>query len=83
MTAETDRPRMHIDWTRCDGRGLCVELLPDLLVRDKWGYPLAAKGAPAARSDVVVPASRMEAALDAVDLCPVLALKLMPGARSA
>ena len=22
--------RLHIDWTRCDGRGLCTELLPEL-----------------------------------------------------
>jgi ferredoxin len=33
--------RLHVDWTRCDGRGLCVELLPDVLRRDPWGYPLA------------------------------------------
>jgi ferredoxin len=34
-------PVLHIDWTACDGRGLCTELLPDLLQRDDWGYPLA------------------------------------------
>jgi ferredoxin len=76
MTTDS-RTRLHIDWTRCDGRGLCAELLPDLLVRDKWGYPLALKGSPADRSDVVIPALRYEAALDAVDLCPVLALRLI------
>jgi hypothetical protein len=32
--------RLHIDWTACDGRGLCQELLPELLARDEWGYPL-------------------------------------------
>ena len=42
--------RLHIDWTRCDGRGLCTELLPTALDRDDWGYPLTrpigrAKGA--------------------------------------
>ena len=26
--------RLHIDWTACDGRGLCAELLPDLLTED-------------------------------------------------
>jgi ferredoxin len=29
--------RLHIDWTGCDGRGLCTELLPELLDRDEWG----------------------------------------------
>ncbi|WP_223843187.1 ferredoxin [Amycolatopsis methanolica] len=32
--------RLHIDWTACDGRGLCTELLPELLDRDPWGYPV-------------------------------------------
>ena len=36
--------RLHIDWTRCDGRGLCAELLPELLDRDDWGYPLSRTG---------------------------------------
>ncbi len=36
--------RLHIDWTRCDGRGLCTELLPGVLSRDDWGYPLARDG---------------------------------------
>ncbi len=29
-----------IDWTTCDGRGLCTELPPELLDRDDWGYPV-------------------------------------------
>jgi ferredoxin len=32
--------RLHIDWTACEGHGLCAELLPELLDRDRWGYPL-------------------------------------------
>ncbi|MGZ6833987.1 MAG: ferredoxin [Mycobacteriaceae bacterium] len=32
--------RLHVDWTRCDGRGLCTELLPRLNTRDEWGYPV-------------------------------------------
>ena len=36
--------RLHIDWTRCDARGLCTELLPELLTRDDWGYPLSRNG---------------------------------------
>jgi ferredoxin len=26
--------RLHVDWTACDGRGLCAELLPELLAED-------------------------------------------------
>jgi ferredoxin len=49
-----------------------VELLPELLHPDPWGYPLARAGG----SDVPIPAHLEEAAADAVALCPVLALRL-------
>ena len=29
----TGTARLHVDWTRCDGRGLCAELLTELLER--------------------------------------------------
>lgn len=29
-----------IDWTRCDGHGLCRALLPDRIERDEWGFPI-------------------------------------------
>ena len=29
--AEDLMSRLHIDWTRCEGRGSCVELLPEVL----------------------------------------------------
>ncbi|MDQ1545423.1 MAG: ferredoxin [Actinomycetota bacterium] len=77
MAGTPNRYTLHIDWTKCDGRGLCTELIPDLLARDKWGYPIAKTGDPAARSNVAVPGSRLAAAGDAVDLCPLLALKLI------
>ena len=64
--------KLHIDWTACDGRGLCVELLPELLQADDWGYPvLLQRGAP-------VPPAVLEAARDAVAACPKRALKLLP-----
>jgi ferredoxin len=62
---------LHIDWTRCDARGSCMELLPELLQADRWGYPLARAGG----SNVVIPAHLQEAADDAVGLCPMLALR--------
>ncbi|MCU1480219.1 MAG: hypothetical protein JWQ19_1005 [Subtercola sp.] len=73
---------LHIDWTRCDGRGLCTELLGDQLDRDEWGYPLARvdSGSLEARdrSNVPIPADQQDAAADAVALCPVQALRLVP-----
>lgn len=61
-------------WTACDGRGLCTEMLPELLGRDDWGYPKARDGS---GSDVSVPRSLFEHAQDAVGLCPKLALTLV------
>jgi len=65
--------RLHIDWTACDGRGLCAELLPELLAEDDWGYPVARDGA----GEPVVPARLEGPAQRAVDRCPALALRLV------
>ena len=67
---------LHIDWTRCDGRGLCTELLPTVLGRDDWGYPLAKQAGNGDPTNVPISATDMEAARDAVYLCPKLALSL-------
>ena len=67
------RTRLHIDWTRCDGRGLCVELLPELLTRDDWGYPLARNGS----REPAVPPGVGKYAKAAVKRCPRLALRLL------
>jgi ferredoxin len=32
--------RIQIDWTRCDGHGLCAALLPEHISRDEWGFPI-------------------------------------------
>lgn len=75
MIDADDSARLHIDWTRCDGRGLCAELLPELLDRDAWGYPLPLQTRD--RSDVVVPPHLVDAAQSAVRVCPLAALKLL------
>lgn len=81
MTGEA--ARLHIDWTACDGRGLCVELLPDALTRDQWGYPIARRAQTAGeRSNVPLRGDELDGAVDAVKLCPVLALKLLRPASS-
>jgi len=64
---------LHIDWTKCDGRGLCTEILPELLARDEWGYPLSYGYG----SNVPVPDRLLDAATDAVSLCPRQALTLI------
>ncbi len=68
------RTNLHIDWTRCDGRGLCTELLPDLLVRDDWGYPLAADPSLDDKSNIPLGRDDEPAAAEAAALCPRLAL---------
>jgi ferredoxin len=75
MTSE--RPRLHVDWTRCDGRGLCAELLEGTLARDDWGYPFAVGRPAGERSDIPIRSHELEAAEEAVALCPMLALRLI------
>jgi ferredoxin len=64
--------RLHVDWTLCDARGACLELLPELLEPDDWGYPQGRGGEAAP----VVPASSRRDVLDAVRECPRMALRL-------
>jgi ferredoxin len=69
------RPSLHIDRVACDGRGLCLELLPELLAEDPWGYPAGRDG----RRDTAVPAASRSDAERAVRDCPRLALSLRDG----
>ncbi|MDO9454752.1 ferredoxin [Nocardioides sp.] len=73
----TGPARLHLDWTRCDGHGSCAELLPELLVADEWGYPVARAG----ERDPVVPAGLEARARHAARSCPLMALRLLPPAR--
>jgi ferredoxin len=59
---------LQIDRIRCDGHGLCAELLPELIRLDDWGYPIIKAG--------TIPPSLIEHARRAADACPVLALRL-------
>jgi ferredoxin len=63
-----------VDRIRCDGFGMCAELLPELVELDDWGYPIVAPGA--------VPSSLIQHARRAVAVCPVLALRLQPVERA-
>ncbi len=70
---------LAVDRIRCDGYGICAELLPELIDLDDWGYPIVS-------SEPVKPRLR-DHAQRAVAMCPVLALSLRsaqgPGASPA
>ena len=59
--------RMQIDWTRCDGHGLCAALLPGVIARDEWGYPVI--------DDLGMETVPVAAINRAVTACPALALR--------
>jgi ferredoxin len=65
--ADTD-PRLDVDWTACQGHGLCAELLPEHITLDEWGYPLLGEAPP--------PPTTLERARRAAADCPVLVLEL-------
>ena len=59
---------LAVDRIACDGRGLCAELLPELIELDDWGYPIL--------RSTSVPDHLEAHARRAVAVCPVLALRL-------
>jgi ferredoxin len=67
--------QITVDRIRCDGRGLCAELLPELIRLDDWGYPIITPG--------LVPEHLVPPAQKAVTACPVLALGLRRVERRA
>ena len=34
------KTQLRVDWPLCKGRGLCHEVLPELIDLDEWGYPI-------------------------------------------
>jgi ferredoxin len=60
--------RLEIDWTRCDGHGLCARLLPERIALDEHGFPVF-HGREVGQ-DLLLHARR------AVAVCPTLALRL-------
>jgi ferredoxin len=62
---------LRVDRIRCDGHGLCAELLPERLELDDWGYPTVRPGP--------VPDRLLPLARRAVAACPVQALRLLMG----
>lgn len=71
LPAETGaRLSLEVDWSRCDGHGLCADVMRGTIRMDEYDYPvLTAEPSPA----------RLEAdARRAVAMCPALALRLVP-----
>jgi len=62
--------RLRVDWIRCDGYGLCGDLLPELIGLDDWRYPILPAG----------PIDRrwLNDVQRAIDCCPMKALMLEP-----
>jgi ferredoxin len=57
---------IRVNPIKCEGRGLCAELLPERIHLDDWGYPII--------DDTPLTSELMDHARRAVDNCPVLAL---------
>ncbi|HEX5740273.1 MAG TPA: NADH-ubiquinone oxidoreductase-F iron-sulfur binding region domain-containing protein, partial [Pilimelia sp.] len=60
--------RLSVDWSRCDGHGLCAYVAPELIRLDGNGFP--------ALPELGVPPWLEGDAKQAVKVCPELALKL-------
>ena len=68
MPEELTTVVLAVDRIACDGHGICAELLPERIDLDDWGYPIIS-------AEPVSPAL-MDHARRAVEMCPVLALRL-------
>lgn len=60
--------RLQVDLIRCDGRGLCAELLPERVTLDDWGYPII--------DPEPIGRALSKRAKATVAACPLLALRM-------
>ncbi|MEX0429732.1 ferredoxin [Nocardioides sp. DS6] len=69
--AHRDREhRLEVDWTLCDGHGLCARIWPERIGFDDWGFPVV--------DDRPVGEHQLPHARRAASICPRLALRLEP-----
>lgn len=66
-SAPSEVTRLRVDWPGCEARGLCAEVLPELIHLDEWGYPVILGE---------VPPRLLDRALEAVLVCPKRSLHL-------
>ncbi len=64
---------LRVDWPACRARGLCFEVLPEVVSLDDWGYPLV---------EGPVTDDLLASAREAVRMCPRLALRLVTTATA-
>ncbi len=57
-----------VDFTRCDGHGLCARLLPEKVTLDEWGFPII--------DSAEVEPRLVKAARQTAMACPSLALRV-------
>jgi len=61
-----DAISLRVDWLRCDGYGVCGDLLPELIKLDEWRFPIL--------PDRPIDPKHRHDVQRAVDCCPVRAL---------
>ena len=62
--------RLAVDWPACKARGVCHEVLSEVVALDDWGYPVV--------DAEPLPDHLLVDAREAVRTCPTLALRLLP-----
>jgi ferredoxin len=70
LPAVPGEAQLAIDWNRCRGHGLCGQIVPELVQQDGHGYPMML--------NMPVPRWLERKAWRAVEMCPQLALRLVP-----
>lgn len=60
--------QLRVDWPSCQARGLCYELLPEVIELDDWGFPVIGGE---------ITSELVTAARAAVRGCPRMALRLV------
>jgi len=69
VSARRRERRLVVDWTRCDGHGLCARIWPERIGVDEWGFPvLDASG---------LDEDDLRSARRAALVCPRLALRVI------
>ncbi|GAB3106255.1 NADH-quinone oxidoreductase subunit NuoF family protein [Streptomyces calidiresistens] len=66
--AEHEGPKLHVDWTLCQGHGLCADILPGVVELGPDGFPASAT--------MAVPREARAMAIRAVRRCPALAMRV-------
>ncbi len=61
--------RLRVDPIACDAHGLCMELFPEWIRPDDWGYPIV--------DERPIPSELLEHARRAAAACPTVALLLV------